>query len=125
MSGIEVERINGIPVARLSADIDAANAARVREELAECFDRGSDRVVLDLTTTAYLDSAGIDMLFRLSERLQQRRAGLVVVIDESSQLARLARIVGLSRAMPVHDTVEQALRALSASPGDAVKQTDV
>ncbi|MHB8531132.1 MAG: STAS domain-containing protein [Solirubrobacteraceae bacterium] len=124
MSGIEVEQIDGVPVAHLSSDIDAANAARVREELAGCFERGNDRVVLDLSRIAYLDSAGIDMLFRLSERLYQRRAGLVLVIAAGSQLVRLARIVGLGRAMPVHDTVEEALRALSSDPRGAVSQAD-
>lgn len=116
MSALQVERIDGVPVVRVRNDIDAANAARVRQELADCYQQDTDTVVLDLTDTAYLDSAGIDMLFRLSERLRQRRSRLLVVIAEGSQLHRLARIVGLGRSMPVHDTVEQALRSLTSKP---------
>lgn len=127
MTGMQVERIDGIAVLRPNMDIDAANAARVREELAECFQRDHDHAVLDLSTTAYLDSAGIDMLFRLSERLRQRRSSLVLVIAERSQLSRLARIVGLARAMPVYDNLEEALRALSSKkpPCGAAKPTGV
>jgi anti-anti-sigma factor len=113
VSSLEVEHIDGVAIARLSVDIDASNAARVRGELSDCFQRSTDQVVLDLSTTAYLDSAGIDMLFRLSQRLRQRRALLLLVIPDGSQLSRLARIVGLGRAMPVHDTVDDALRSLS------------
>ena len=116
MSALKIERVDGVGIARLDSDIDAANAARIRQELADCFQEGSDRVILDLTDTAYLDSAGIDMLFRLADRLRQRRSTLALVIAEGAQLQRLSRIVGLGRAMPVHDTVEDALRALTAPP---------
>ena len=76
--------------------------------------------MVDLSETRYLDSAGIDMLFRLSERLRERRARLLLVIPQASQLARLARIVGLVRAVPSYETVEHALGAcLAVRPGDA------
>jgi anti-sigma B factor antagonist len=110
--GLEVERVNEVPVARSRQDIDAANARRVYEDLIQCLENGSGDLVLDLSATRYLDSAGIDMLLRLSERLRQRRAALALVIPSSSQLSRLAEIVGLPGAMPVHETVEDALAAL-------------
>lgn len=115
MTGLEVERVNDVPVVRPRQDIDAANATQLRAELTACLDRGAEHLVLDLGATRYLDSAGIDMLFRLSERLRQRRARLLVVIPPSSQLARLAEIVALPSAMPVHETVEDALAA--CAPG--------
>jgi len=51
------------------------------------------------------------MLFRLAELLRQRRATMLLVIPPESNLARLAEIVGLGRAMPVHASVEDALGA--------------
>ena len=112
MITLDIERIDDVPVARPRGDIDAASASRTRAELIECFDTGAaDDLVLDLSATRYVDSAGIDMLFRLSELLRQRRARLLLVIPPASSLARLATIVALPQAMPVHATVEQALRA--------------
>jgi anti-sigma B factor antagonist len=112
---LDIERIDDVPVARPRGDIDAANARRTRVELIECIEQAAaDDLVLDLTATRYIDSAGIDMLLRLSELLRQRRARLRLVIAPASPLARLAEIVGLSRAMPVHASVEEAL---SAPPG--------
>jgi anti-anti-sigma factor len=116
MTRLELLRIDGVPVARPREDIDAANARLLRDELADCL-QGADRLVLDLGETRYVDSAGIDMLFRLNELLSQRRVALLLVIPQSSQLARLAQIVALPNAMPIHETVEQALGACSPQPG--------
>jgi len=116
MSQIVHERIDGVPVARPRADVDAANARQVRDELAACLG-GAEKLVLDLSETRYVDSVGIDMLFRLGELLRERRAALVLVIPHSSQLTRLAQIVALPSAFPVHETVEQALGACSQRTG--------
>lgn len=116
MMRIQVECVAGVPVARPREDIDAANARLVRDELAACLD-DADRLVLDLGETRYIDSVGIDMLFRLNELLSQRRAALLLVIPQSSQLMRLAQIVGLPSAMAIHETVEQALGTVSQSEG--------
>jgi anti-anti-sigma factor len=114
MSRIDVERREGVRVARPRGDIDAANASSLREELASLLDPGAETLVVDLGEIRYLDSAGIDMLLRLGALLGERRATLMVVIPPQSQLTRLAAIVGLPDAMPVHDTVEAAVTANAA-----------
>ncbi|MCW3019863.1 MAG: Anti-sigma factor antagonist [Solirubrobacterales bacterium] len=117
MIGVELEQINKVPVARPRGDIDAANAGGVRDELAASVGTNADNLILDLSDTRYLDSAGIDMLMRLSERLRQRRARLRLVIPPSSQLLRLAELVALPDAMPVHSTLEEALAACAQEQG--------
>jgi anti-anti-sigma factor len=111
MSIAGVEHHDGVPVVRPRADVDAANAAALREQLADCVDSTTDRLVIDLSETRYIDSAGLDMLFRLSELLRQRRTRLLVVIAPESHLARLAEIVGLSRSMAIHPSLQDALGA--------------
>lgn len=115
MTGLEVERVDNVSVVRPREDIDAANASQVRAELVAFLDKGGDCLVLDLSTTRYLDSAGLDMLFRLNERLRQRRATLRLVIPSSSHLARLVEIVGMSSALPIHETLEEALEDCRAA----------
>jgi anti-sigma B factor antagonist len=112
VSQADLERHDGIPVVRPSGDIDAANAAALREQLAASMDQAVDRLVLDLGGVRYIDSAGIDMLFRLGELLRQRRAALMLVIPQDSNLARLAELVGLSQALQVHGSVDEALDAV-------------
>jgi anti-anti-sigma factor len=110
MSPLKLERIDGLPVVRVNEDIDAANAANVQRQLADALGPDASGLVIDLSESRYLDSAGIDMLLRLSDRLDHRRAKLVLVIPETSQLMRLAMIVGLPDAMAIRPTLPAALQ---------------
>jgi anti-sigma B factor antagonist len=117
MIGLQVERHDQVPVARLSTDVDAANASQLREELWAQLGAHGGELVIDLSSTRYLDSAGIDMLFRLAQSLSERRGSLRLVIPVDSPLARLAQIVALPDAVPVHATVEEAIEAFGTRPG--------
>jgi anti-sigma B factor antagonist len=111
MSSLAVERVDGVAIARVLEDIDAANAAVVRQQLAEALGSDALSLIVDLSETRYLDSAGIDMLLRLAGHLDYRRAKLILVIPDSSQLKRLAIIAGLPKAITIHPTLPAALRA--------------
>jgi anti-anti-sigma factor len=113
--GLDLEYHDGVPVARYRGDIDAANAARVRDALVEELGSTADHLVLDLGSTRYLDSAGVDMLFRLSERLRERRARLHAVIPPGSPLGRVAEIVALPSAAAVHESVAEAIAACATA----------
>lgn len=115
MTVLAVDHFDGVPVARIAFDVDASNAGRVSDQLAACVPKDVNDLVVDLSQTRYLDSAGIDMLFRLHQRLSERRASLHLVIPPDSQLARLAAIVALPSAMPVHAGMDEALRAANGA----------
>jgi len=110
MSALGIERIDGVPIAHVTEDLDAANAATVQQQLADALGPDASTLIVDLSDTRYLDSVGIDMLLRLSDRLDRRRAKLILVIPDTSQLKRLAAIVGLPGALAIHPTLGQALQ---------------
>jgi anti-sigma B factor antagonist len=116
VSPLELERAGNATIARPTTDIDASNALDIREQLTDRLAGSLDHLVIDLSQVRYIDSAGLDMLFRLGERLRQRRARLMLVIPAESQLLRLARIVGLPRAMGVFESVEEAAGSCEAKP---------
>jgi anti-sigma B factor antagonist len=116
MSRLDVEQLGGVPVVRINEDIDAANAASTQQQLAEALGPDALRLVIDLSATRYVDSAGIDMLLRLSDRLDRRRVRLILVIPETSHLNRLAAIVGLPEAIAIHPSLSAALQ--EAGPVD-------
>jgi anti-anti-sigma factor len=109
MSPLELERIDGVSIAHVNEDIDAANATTTHQQLADALGPDASSLIVDLSETRYLDSAGIDMLLRLSDRLDHRRATLILVIPDGSQLKRVAAIVGLPDAVAVHSTLSAAL----------------
>jgi anti-anti-sigma factor len=121
MSAVERSEADGVPVARLPDEVDAANAHRVGAELAECVRGDVFELVVDGGSTQFIDSAGIDMLFRLSERLRQRRVTLRVVIPPASPLTRLVEIVDLRSGMPVHASVSEAVAAAGAAQAAIVR----
>jgi anti-anti-sigma factor len=110
MSPLDLERIDDVPIARVNEDIDAANATTTQQQLADALGPDASSLVIDLSETRYVDSAGIDMLLRLSDRLDHRRAKLILVIPDTSHLKRLASIVGLPDAIAIHPTLPAALQ---------------
>jgi anti-anti-sigma factor len=116
MSPLEIETVDGVPIAHVREDIDAANAASTGERLADGLAPDASSLVVDLSETRYLDSAAVDMLLRLADRLDHRRAKLILVISEGSQLARLATIVGLPAAIAIHPSVASAVPDARPAP---------
>jgi anti-anti-sigma factor len=110
MSALDIERLDGVPVAHLTEDLDAANSADVQRRLESALGPDTSSLIVDLSDTRYLDSAAIDMLLRLGDRLEHRRAKLTLVIPDTSQLMRLATIVGLPDALAIHPTRSAALQ---------------
>lgn len=110
-----IEKIDGVPIAHIDGDIDAANATATQQQLTAALDSDVLSLVVDLSDARYLDSAGIDMLLRLSDRLDRRRAKLILVIPDDSQLKRLATIVGLPGAVAIHPSLESALQETGQS----------
>jgi anti-sigma B factor antagonist len=119
MSRLEIEQIDGVPVANVDGDIDAANAAATQQQLADALGPDALSLVIDLSAARYVDSAGIDMLLRLSNRLDRRRARLILVIPDISQLKRLAMIVGLPEAIATYPTLRDALQEAADAQAQA------
>ncbi|HEX4466172.1 MAG TPA: STAS domain-containing protein [Solirubrobacteraceae bacterium] len=119
MTALDIQRVGRVPVARPREDVDAATSAQIRDELTTCLAPDVDAVILDLTDVLYLDSAGVDMIFRVGARLRQRRACLHVVIPAASQLTRVVEIVGLTRTIDVHENVEHAIGAAESRAVDS------
>ncbi|HLW94380.1 MAG TPA: STAS domain-containing protein [Solirubrobacteraceae bacterium] len=112
-----VTSLNGVPVAAIPVDVDVANAALVGEQLAGAVTHDAPCLVLDLTATRYLDSAGIDMLLKLAERLRNRRQALRLVVPEGSPLRRLLAVMGVDASLPVYASVTEAVESAGGEPG--------
>lgn len=119
MNSREVEKIDGVPIAHIDGDIDAANATATEQQLADALDFEALSLVVDLSHTRYVDSAGIDMLLRLGDRLDRRRAKLALVIPDTSPLKRLAAIVGLPEVVAIHPSLQSALKEADGAQTDA------
>jgi anti-anti-sigma factor len=97
------------PVAALEGEIDASNVDEIAGELRELLSNRSTGLVVDLSATRYLDSAGINLLFALGADLRGRQLDLALVVAPGSPIARMLSITSLDRTHPTYPDVATAL----------------
>ena len=109
LARLEDEWHDEIPVARLQGEVDASNVKEIGDRLRGLMSNRSVALVIDLSTTTYLDSAGINLLFALAEELRGRQQRLVLVVGERSPIGRMITLTGLDQTIPVRPTLADAL----------------
>ena len=108
-----VEQYAGeVAIAAVEGEVDASNATEVRDRVSALLTNRSRVLVVDLTRTSYLDSAGINLLFGLAAALAVRQQELHVVVPPSSPIARMIAITGLDATVPTHAQLQDALERL-------------
>jgi anti-sigma B factor antagonist len=105
-----------VAVVELDGDIDLARAPGLVQELRGSVGKDERGLVVDLSEVRYLDSAGVNALFEVSEDLATRRIGLAVVIPEGGLLDRVVELVDLRTVAKVERSVEAAVAALGGAP---------
>ena len=108
----ELARIESEPrgdgcLVRVKGEIDMSNAAEVASAIEAAVATDARELVLDLTETQYLDSAGIALLVRLGERLRSRRQNVRVISPEGSAVRAVLRLAGLSDLLPVSSSLDE------------------
>ena len=110
LARVLVERRDEVPLAAIEGEIDVSNAADIATEVRAAVDNRAAGLVVDLTPTTYLDSAGINLLFALGDDLRTRQLKLRLVVAPGSSIARMLDITSLDRAYPTYATVEEAFQ---------------
>ena len=106
---IEEESHGDVPIARVHGEVDASNARELGGRLRAMVSNRSETMVVDLSPTTYIDSAGLNMLFALAEEMRSRQQRLVLVIAEDSPIARMVTITGLDQVAASYPTLDDAL----------------
>lgn len=109
LARVSEEQVGDVTVAAVDGEIDASNAGEIGDRLRAALTNRSFALVIDLSDTTYVDSAGINLLFALATEMGQRQQQLHLVIPEGSPLARLAAITALDQAVPTHPTRAAAI----------------
>lgn len=107
---LDFERHDSAAVAYLEGEIDLANADALRARLVESTPQDADCLVVDLGRVGYIDSAGVELLFRLRTDLAGR-AEVIVVAPPSSRAHRILGLVALGEFAQVRDSVGEALES--------------
>jgi len=102
----------GVVILVPTGELDLTNAHGFEERMEGVISpMGGSSLVLDLTRLAFIDSAGLHVLFRTARRLSKERFGLVV--EPASPIARTLEIVGISGVATLGGSVDDLLAVLS------------
>lgn len=103
-----------VPICEVEGEIDASNVESVFEQLLRSAPSDSPGLVLDLTRTVYLDSAGVRILFELARRLRTHRQELRIAVPADGIVRRVLVLTALADVVPLHDDAESAAAVLRA-----------
>ena len=98
-------------------EVDLANVEEVSRAMRTAIDRADGTVLVDLSQTTYLDSAGIRLLFEAVRRSHAAAKTLRLVVPHASLLRRALDVVDLERFVPLYASRDAARTAeASVSP---------
>jgi anti-sigma B factor antagonist len=113
LADVHFEPIGEVVVAHLTGEIDMSNADEVGAALGGQTPAGVRALVLDLRELAYLDSAGIQLIYQLRNRLDHRGQQLRLVVAPGAPIAEALRIADVPRAIGALETVDAAVDSLA------------
>lgn len=97
-----------------TGEIDLTNAGYLRDALLTALNAGATGLVVDLTQSTFLDSAGIAALVRATRRASATGTAMRLAATAPSVL-RVVGLVGLDQLIPVYPSVAAALASLPAA----------
>ena len=108
LARVEAADYDGTRLISVAGEIDLSNAGRTLTLIAAQIPPDVTRVVIDLGGLGFLDSSGIAMFFRLSERLGYSRQELHLVVPVAAPVRRVLELTSVSHVIPIHDVLEDA-----------------
>jgi len=100
-------------VVAAAREIDLTNAESLRDALLSALNSGALGLVVDMTATTFIDSAGVTALVRASRRAGASEATIRLAATAPAVL-RVLDLVGLDQRIEVHPSVAEAVASLPA-----------
>lgn len=100
-----VERASDV-VLQVSGELDVATVAVLRDAVGKVVAEGPQAVLVDLTTTRFIDSTGCRELVRTAKAGAGADVAVAVVVPPDNwRVRRVVDFVQLSALVPVHDAL--------------------
>jgi anti-anti-sigma factor len=106
---------HGVRTISVRGELDLSTAPELEGPLEEALNSGEGSVLIDLSRCEFIDSTGIALIVRAWQRLDSGANGRTLVLcSQNDQVRRVLEITGLELSIPVHQTRDEALAALTA-----------
>jgi anti-sigma B factor antagonist len=111
LARIEVEELGALPVVRIRGEVDISNAQELLSMIERSVSDAVSGLVVDLTHTTYLDSAAVELLFRLAERMRSRRLELRLLVPTEAPIRAVLELTGLPTVVPLETELDGERRS--------------
>jgi anti-sigma B factor antagonist len=112
---IKTERISDDAyVISLSGEVDLYTAPEFKQQLLEIIGQGGKQVIVDFTSTTFIDSTTLGVLVGGVKRLRTNDGQLSLVCSDRN-ITKIFEITGLDRVFAIHPTRDDAIAALGSS----------
>jgi len=112
---IAEERRSDVVILKPEGSLDSAESPEFEEAVLRVIDKGETRLVIDLSSVAYITSRGL-RVFLLGARRMAETGGRLAVCSLQDFVCKVFDAVGFRDVVTVFDSAAQAIEALS---GDA------
>ncbi len=116
LADVQITLVPSALIAHVTGEVDMSNAEDVGATVIKATPNEAQGVVLDLSGVAYLDSAGIYVIYGMRASLQARGQALILVIPRTSPVHDSLRLAGADRPGEVAEAVEEALAIFDSAP---------
>ena len=100
-------------IVSVSGEIDLFTAPEFKQRMSAPIDAGRSKLVVDLSSTTFIDSSSLGVLIGAHRRLKLR-GGTLVVVCENEAIAKTFKITGLDGVFTIAPSVEAALSGAAA-----------
>ena len=97
-------------VLKVTGEVDVYTAPMLRGQIQDLAAKGAVHVIVDLGEVDFLDSTGLGALVGGLKRLREAGGSLALVIS-APRILRIFEITGLTKALAVQRSVEDAITA--------------
>ena len=101
-------------VISLAGEVDLYTAPEFKQQLLDVIDQGAKEVIVDLTSTTFIDSTTLGVLVGGVKRLRTNEGQLALVCSDRN-ITKIFEITGLDRVFTIHETRDAALSAGSTA----------
>ena len=104
----------GTYVIALSGEVDLYTAPEFKQQLLEVIGNGAKNVIVDFSSTTFIDSTTLGVLVGGVKRLRPNDGQLSLVCSDRN-ITKIFEITGLDRVFTIYPTRDEALEQIQSS----------
>lgn len=96
----------GRTVVRIEGDLDFASVSPVTDELERVLAETRESLILDLSATTFLDSAGLKLLYEVHAVMRGRGTDVRLIVPPGNLIHRTLALTDAERSLPIQPSLD-------------------